>query len=368
MKEFIYSSLFGDLVRQVKARFDAASKLHKELFDKVQFEDFLEWDTPTIGLNFEELMGKYNITIAAPTLGDNSNESVLSSEGLETFANKVFLHAITRTMTVQEYRKVLSILDSKTISDETAKKELVKIMWGQVTDPVNSVRAKIDMIFLRALSNEGKFTFDNTTNPEGGVRGQINFNQPLENIATATTQWTEANKDSVDCLEDIMAMVEKAEGKVAPKYILAAPSKIAYMLKTSKLRRAVVGSDKMYGVLTLNQLNNYLEENELPLFKKMRRHVRVKNGTTVTEIDAWNDKNLVFVPDGKLGLVKNAYADNELKQEAGVAYSNYGRIRVSQWGVGEKENSRQTEFTKAQSLSLPVITEIGGCYTLKTEV
>ena len=368
MKEFIYSSLFGDLVRQVKARFDAASKLHKELFDKVQFEDFLEWDTPTIGLNFEELMGKYNITIAAPTLGDNSNESVLSSEGLETFANKVFLHAITRTMTVQEYRKVLSILDSKTISDETAKKELVKIMWGQVTDPVNSVRAKIDMIFLRALSNEGKFTFDNTTNPEGGVRGQIDFNQPLANIATATTQWTEANKDSVDCLEDIMAMVEKAEGKVAPKYILAAPSKIAYMLKTSKLRRAVVGSDKMYGVLTLNQLNNYLEENELPLFKKMRRHVRVKNGTTVTEIDAWNDKNLVFVPDGKLGLVKNAYADNELKQEAGVAYSNYGRIRVSQWGVGEKENSRQTEFTKAQSLSLPVITEIGGCYTLKTEV
>jgi hypothetical protein len=367
MKEFIYSSLFGELVRQVKARFDAASKLHKELFDKVQFEDFLEWDTPTIGLNFEELMGKYNITVAAPTIGDNSNESVLATEGLETFANKVFLHAITRTMTVQEYRKVLSILDSKTISDETAKKELVKIMWGQVTDPVNSVRAKIDMIFLRSLSNEGKFTFDTTTNPEGGVRGQIDFNQPAANIATATTEWTEANKASVDCLEDIMAMVEKAEGKIAPKYILAAPSKIAYMLKTTKMRQAILGSNNASGILTLAQMNNYLLENELPQFKKMRRHVRVKNGTTVTEIDAWNPKNIVFVPDGKLGLVKNAYADNELKQEAGVAYSNYGRIRVSQWGVGEKEHSRQTEYTKAQSLSLPVITEIGGVYTLKTE-
>jgi hypothetical protein len=164
-----------------------------------------------------------------------------------------------------------------------------------------------------------------------------------------------------------MAMVEKAEGKIAPKYILAAPSKIAYMLKTTKMRQAILGSNNASGILTLAQMNNYLLENELPQFKKMRRHVRVKNGTTVTEIDAWNPKNIVFVPDGKLGLVKNAYADNELKQEAGVAYSNYGRIRVSQWGVGEKEHSRQTEYTKAQSLSLPVITEIGGVYTLKTE-
>lgn len=364
--EFVYSSLFGELVRQVKARFDAASKLHKELFDKVQFEDFLDWDTPTIGLNFEELMGKYNITVAAPTIGDNSNESVLGTEGLDTFANKVFLHAITRTMTVQEYRKVLAIQDSKTISDEAAKAELIKLMWGQVTDPVNAVRAKIDLIFLRALSNEGVFTFDATTNPEGGVRGQIDFNQPAANIATATTQWTEANIDSVDCLEDILEMVEKAEGKVAPAKILAAPSKISYMLRTSKLRRAVVGSDKMYGVLTLSALNEYLKSNDLPVFEKMRRKVRVKNGTTVSEINAWNENNIVFVPAGKLGIVKNAYADNELKQEQGVAYSNYGRIRVSQWGVGERENSRQAEFTKAQSLSLPVITEIGGCYTLKT--
>ena len=367
MKEFVYSSLFGELVRQVKARFDAASKLHKELFDKVQFESFLEWDTPTIGLNFEELMGKYNITVAAPTIGDNSNESVLGTEGLDTFANKVFLHAITRVMTVQEYRKVLAIRDSKTISDEAAKQELIKLMWGQVTDPVNAVRAKIDLIFLRALSNEGKFVFDNTTNPEGGVRGTIDFNQPSENIASATTPWTAANLETVDVLEDIMAMIDKATDKVKPAKILAAPSKISYMLRTTKLRRAIVGTDKMYGVLTLAALNEYLKSNDMPVFEAMRRKVRIKNGTTVSEIAAWNDKNLVFVPSGKLGLVKNAYADNELKQEPGVAYSNYGRIRVSQWGVGERENSRQAEFTKAQSLSLPVITEIGGCYTLKTE-
>jgi hypothetical protein len=68
-----------------------------------------------------------------------------------------------------------------------------------------------------------------------------------------------------------------------------------------------------------------------------------------------------------LGTIKNAYADSELKQENGVSYSNFGRIRVSQWGVGETQGSNGVEFTKAESLALPVITEINGIYSLKTE-
>ena len=365
--EFVYSSLFGELVRRTQVRFDKASKLKKELFDKVIYEQYLEWDTPTVSLNFEELMGQYNITIAAPTIGDNSNEPVLGTEGLATFANKVFLHALTRTLTVQEYRKVLAILDSKSISEEAAKRELIDIMWGTVQDVVNAVRAKIDMIFLGALSNEGKFTFDDDTNPEGGVRCTINFNQPEENIAKSKIQWIEANLDTVDCLEDIQEMVNAAEDKVKIAKILFAPSKIAYMLRTKKLKQAVFGTDHSASPLTLAALNTFLTSNEIPTLEKIRRTIRVKNGKKVTPITPFNAKNGVFIPSGKLGIIKNAYADNELKQEPGVAYSNYGRIRVSQWGVGEKENSRQTEFTKAQSLSIPVITEIGGVFTLKTE-
>jgi hypothetical protein len=66
--------------------------------------------------------------------------------------------------------------------------------------------------------------------------------------------------------------------------------------------------------------------------------------------------------------VKNAFADAELKPEPGVAYSTNNRILVSQWGVGATSNSRGVEFTKAESLSLPVITEMNGIYTLKTKV
>ena len=84
-------------------------------------------------------------------------------------------------------------------------------------------------------------------------------------------------------------------------------------------------------------------------------------------MNPFNAKNIVFIPAGKLGVVKNAFSDNELNPESDVSYSNYGRIRVSKWHVGETKGANKGEFTKAESLSLPVITEMDNIYTLKTD-
>lgn len=94
--------------------------------------------------------------------------------------------------------------------------------------------------------------------------------------------------------------------------------------------------------------------------------MRIHKGNTTYRIKPWNGDNIVFVPSGKLGKVKNSYTDSELKPESDVTYSNYGRIRVSEWYVGQTKGTRHGEFTKAESLALPVITEFNDIYTLKT--
>lgn len=360
------TSLFGALTRNVQVRFDTATELNKKLFDNVIFEDFLEWDTPTIGLDFEELVGQYNITIAAPTIGTDAKEPILGTEGLQTLKETLVNHALTKPMTIKDYRKILSILDSKSLPDKAKNEQLIKQMWGEVTTVVKAVYGKLDMIFLGALSNEGTFTMDETTNPEGGVRGTISYNQPAENIASATTPWIDANIETVDCMDDIQAILDAAQDKVVFKEILVAPSIISYICRSKKMKQMIWGTDKASKIVQLKELNAYMEENEFPVFKTIRRQVRIQNGKDRTPYNPWNAKNLVFIPDGQLGLVKNAWANNELKPETGVAYSNYGRIRVSQWGVGETQGSNGVEFTKAESLSLPVITEMNAIYTLKS--
>lgn len=363
----IYSSIFGELTKNVQIRFDKVSELNKQLFDNIIFERFLDWDVPTIGLDFEELIGQYNLTVVAPTIGEDSKEAILGTEGLETLKESILNHAITKPMTIKDYRKVLQLLDSKSLPDRTKTEQLVKLMFGEVTDVVKSVLGKLDLIFCGALSNEGKFTLDDETNPEGGVRGTIDYNQPAENIATSKTPWTDANIDTVDCFEDIQAIIDAAQDKVVFGKVLLAPALISYMCRSKKMKQMIHGTDKSSKIVQLKDINAYMEENQFPVFEAMRRQVRIQKGTQRIPYNPWNPKNLVFVPDGKLGIVKNAWANNELKPENGVSYSNYGRIRVSQWGVGETQGSNGVEFTKAETFALPVITEMNGIYTLKTQ-
>lgn len=360
------TSLFSELTRNVQVRFDTATELNKRLFDNVVFERFLDWDVPSIGLDFEELIGQYNITIAAPTIGTDAKEAIMGTEGLETLKESLVNHALTKPMTIKDYRKVLSILDSKSLPDKAKTDQLIKLMWGEVNTVVNAVYAKLDMIFLGAMSNEGKFTLDETTNPEGGARGLIDYNQPAGNIASSTTPWIDDNLETVDCFDDIQGVIDAAQDKVVFGKILCAPSVISYICRSKKIKQMVWGSDKSARMVQLADLNAYMSSNSFPVFEPIRRQVRIQNGKDRTPYTPWNEKNMVFIPDGKLGIVKNAWANNELKPEPGVAYSNYGRIRVSQWGVGETQGSNGVEFTKAESLSLPVITEMNGIYTLKT--
>ncbi len=367
MSEFLYSSIFGDLTKNVQIRFDKVSELNKKLFDNIIFERFLDWDVPSIGLDFEELIGQYNITVAAPTIGTDAKEAILGTEGMETLKETILNHAITMPMTIKDYRKVLQILDSKSLPDKVKTQQLITLMFGNVQTVVQSVLGKLDLIFCGALSNEGKFTLDETTNPEGGARGLINYNQPAENIATSKTAWTDDNIETVDCFDDIQSIIDAAQDKVVFSKILCAPALISYMCRSKKIKQMIWGTDKSARMVQLKDINAYMEENAYPTFEPIRRQVRIQNGTARTPYSPWNAKNMVFIPDGKLGIVKNAWANNELKEEPGVAYSNYGRVRVSQWGVGETQGSNGVEFTKAEVLALPVITEMNGIYTLKTQ-
>lgn len=363
----VYSSIFGELTKEVQIRIDAATELRKRLFDQNIYERYLDWDVPTIGLNFEELIGQYNLSVAAATLDSKGKEPILGTEGLETLKQKVLTHQMSYSMPIEEYRKVLQILDSRMLTDDQKTQQLINLMWNNVSTVVKSVQSKLDIIFLGALSNKGVFTFNANNNPEGGVRGIIDHKMPPENIASVTLDWTDTNKDNVDPFEDIQGVVDAAQDKVTFDRILMSPARLSYLLKSRKMKQVIFGTDKSGTPLLMSGLNEFLRSNDLPVIETVRRITRIQDNGKLSEYKPWNDKNIVFVPAGKLGVIKNAYADNELRQEPGVTYSNYGRIRISQWGKGETDNSNGVEFTKAQSLSLPVLTEINGIYSLTVE-
>lgn len=365
---FTGSSLFGELTRTVQARIDAASRLNKQLFDTTVYTDYLAWGNPMTSLDFEELIGKQNISIAAATIGENSESPIIGTEGLETLKERVLHHSLTVPLNAQDFRRVLQLRDSRHITDEAVKNELIDLLWNNTRTAVNGIESRLDLIFLSALSNEGKFIFNATNNPEGGVRGEIDYKQPAGNIGKATTKWTDANIDSVDPMEDIQAILDVADDVTVLDRILISPAKMSYLCRSKKMKQMIFGTDRSSSILTMAAINQYMEQNEYPTFTKIRRKVRVRTtGNNFDYLTPFNGDNLVFVPAGKIGTIQNSYTDSELNPEADVTYSMYGRIRILEYFLGKTKGTRHGEYTEAESLSLPVITEINNIYTLKTD-
>ena len=367
MEQFEYSSLFGELTKSIQAIIDEASKKQAQLFSKQYFEQDLSWDTPTLKLTFEEIIGQYGLSVIAPTIGDNSKEPIMSPKGLETLAGKVFKHSFDNPMTEQRMRKYMELKGASWLNDKTKDTEMTNLMWGDVKTVVNSVLDKIDTIYLGQLSNEGVFTFNNDNNPEGGVKESIDFKQPSDNIHTAATQWTTENIATVDCMEDIMEVIDAASNKVKFEKIKLSPARLRYICKTAKIRSIIWGSNDSARPVQLQDLNDYMQSNDLPVFEVINKQVAVQNGQSLTPLTPWNGKNLVFVPGGKLGVVKVAVPMNQLMPESTISYSNYGNIRIAKWRVGEAQGSNTVEHTKAECTALPVVTEFSGIHTLKSE-
>ena len=271
MAGLFYSSIFGELTKEVQIRIDAATELRKRLFDQNIYERYLDWDVPTIGLNFEELIGQYNLSVAAATLDSKGKEPILGTEGLETLKQKVLTHQMSYSMPIEEYRKVLQILDSRMLTDDQKTQQLINLMWNNVSTVVKSVQSKLDIIFLGALSNKGVFTFNANNNPEGGVRGIIDYKMPPENIASVTLDWTDTNKNNVDPFEDIQGVVDAAQDKVTFDKILMSPARLSYLLKSRKMKQVIFGTDKSGTPLLMSGLNEFLRSNDLPVIETVRR-------------------------------------------------------------------------------------------------
>ena len=363
------STIFGALTGNVQARIDAADAAKKQVF---LYRDILsalfDWGLPTIDTDFKTILGRYGISIAAPTIELGSGEPLVGSRGVETFSNEMFRHAISSEIDADTRRKILKILDSRSlISDSEKKKQLVEIMFGNVKDRVDGVYAKLFMVAMGMLSNKGRFEYTDDNNPEGAVRGVVE--QKFKNSANVTTGWTSANAPNVDVFSDIIGLINGFPDLRFDR-ILLSPSRLAYILNNSNMRKAVFGVDKSHSPLLLSTLNSFMRQNELPEFFPIRSVVRIQSPTApgmAKNITAFNDKNLVFIPAGKIGVIENAFTDDELEPSEGVAYSKVDRVVISQWSTGRKEGGSNTDYIAAETIAQPVFTSADGMATLTVE-
>ena len=360
----IVDSIFGDLAKSasLQALVDNSAV---DLYPTAVWREFLDVGLPQASLTFESVIGRSKVQAAASLVDPDAPAPKRGRPALETLSGKIPTIKEQMEMNQSDYRAIMAIKENSRLKKEGVDAMIVKYLNDDVKIVSKSTDDRLDFMTIQAMSS---FTIDTSViaNPDGAVAGTIDL---LPQASQTRTSWKVWSDILADPFKDIEAVVDYA-GSVGRKFkeihidrATWTTMKNLAAVKSSVSALYNPGSNKNY-VVTLSSVNEYLVENQLPTIKIVNYRYGIQKDGIVTPTNPFKATNIVFVPDGKLGVLHNATAIEEWSPVAGVSYAKYGNALISKF----QDNNPWKEYTGIELNAFPGLEAIDGIYHLKTDV
>lgn len=344
-------SVFGDYASELQVLVDANLDRFKEPF----FPKYFTMGSPQSGLSYATAIGRTRIEAAASIVAHGSEAPLRSRAGLEKFSGEVAAIKVKRKMDESEYRNWMMV-QQMNLPDESKKQQIIQLIWDDVKYVVDSVRSRLDVMVKQAMSS-GNVTIDVASNPEGSVMGDINLlveadnsgnpgsrNGTAEAFGVGLPGWdTSGTADAVQDISAVVTEIAEPNGIVYEKVIMT-PAQWRQVSRQT-LVMARFGTEEP----TLDEMNNYLSDRQLPIIELAHGRHAVETAGRITNITPWNDERVVFVPAGNLGIIHNALAVEEISPVPTVDYAISDRTLVSKWAQTEPFG----ELTRGEIAAFP---------------
>lgn len=357
----IVDSIFGDLAKptNLQGLIDGQLPL---LFARSKWRQYLDWGIPQTDLTFETVIGRKRIEAAASIVDPDSPAPLRSKGKLEKLTGKIPTMKEAFALNQSDYRKLKS-MQGLPISDQAIKDALIKTLDDSVTNAGLSTDYRLDIMFYQGIST---FTIDTgiINNPDGANMGTIDLLAASYQKRGVVKSWDHADNNA-DIFKDIENLVEFASGK-GRKFKEIWIDKAKWL----KLKNNLTVQSKLQSfyrqtqniAVTLNFVNEYMIENGFPPFVIIDEKRNIETDGVETIINPFETNNVVFIPDGKLGIVHNAVAIEEWEPIEGINYAKYDRALIAKW----RENNPWNEYTQVELNAFPALEAIDGIYILQT--
>lgn len=367
---FEYNSIFREAAQRVIFRLEAASKEHINIFGQPWYKKhFTYGPVPHTEKDFKTILGKLHLPIAASTINDRAAEPLRMYQGFEDIKQSMFTHAHAYEMDSDRILELMKLADlAEKNSDITAVEYIANELMSQVQAAVEGVDARLDVIILGALSNQGVFTFTAENDPSSPFIGQsISFGMKASNCATVGTgnTWVTENLKTVDPIAEIEDVLARQRRKI--KTIITDSDTLRYIRRTDAIKNYVNSTLYPNQPVSMGALNNWMKDNQYPTFEVVEREVGIQRNGGVETYVPFKAGQMVFLPEEQIGTIETCLtpAQRGLKSD-GVKYSYYGRTEVRRLTQGEKENTDYREITKASLIAAPSMNTIDNILTLDT--
>lgn len=370
MANFFETNAYLDAIKRVNLRLEAATQRNVNIFGQTWYtKHFRVNNTPHPTNEFKTLLAQKNLPIAASTINAKSGEPLRMKDGRAVIEQSLFTAAHGYRLDIDELRELM-LLQKMPGLEATATAGIIKKLLDVTGKCIDGVNARIDVMTMGALSNEGVFEFTATNDPGSPFIGQkvdFGFDQS-HSLAEgdSSLKWTDANASStaIDPVKLIDDICQRSPVKLTK--ILTDKSVINFLLKSATMKAYLNTLQRPNLPITLAAINDFLASYDLPTFELVQRKVRVQDGDTTHDIEPWAAGKLLFVPSDNFGTIETGMTDNEMGfPSEGVQYGHYGRIETSRFRLGEKEHSSYAEIFKARITAVPAIDDILDMWSVK---
>jgi len=360
------TTVFGSVVDQETLQLMIDTRLDK--FNTPWYSKYFDFALPQVSLTYSSVLGNSVITPAASYVTRDGETPLRSRETLQSINGKIPPIKVMRDLDEEQYRNYKVLQEMKAITDQNKKNQALKLIWDDMKYVAEAVDKRLDFTVAEMVST-GKITITEDNNPDGIVVGEVDLQMPDENKVNADVAWS--NVATSKPITDIVNLVNEASARgISFAKMLIDKGTLLNFMQSKEVKDTVgtffglsaAARTSQTAPLTTDRINEYMTAAELPVFEIADIRIPIEKDGNSTIFKPFEAANVAFIPDGKLGEIKNALAMEEMEPVKNVIYTTKGRTLISKWN----QNEPFKEWTKAELNAFPVVNTIKYIYLLST--
>ena len=288
-------------------------------------------------LEVKYIKGAMGAPVSATIHAFDSESEIASREGFKEVSEKIAL--IKRKIGVNE--ELLLQLNSAREASPVYQ-NVIDTVYNDIDNMVNAVRTRVERMRYEVLST-GKITVD-----ENNTKFVVDYGLQDDQKENVATKWSETDADPLTDIEKwVDLMVTKGS---LPTRVLTSRKVLGVLRRNKVLQNAILGRER---VLTLSELNTFLEAQDLPIIGTEDRVYRVQNANgTYSAHRYFADNKFVLLPDGALGRTVHGPTPEEIRlaNNPAVDMTSVGNIIAM---VYDETIDPVATYTKAVTTALP---------------
>lgn len=372
----IVPSFFGEYASQpaLQAYVDGTALV---LEGQTIWRNYLDLDIPQASLTFEQIIGRDRMEAAASIVDINAEAPVRSRNGLETYLGKIPSMKEAYYLDQLQMRELWALEESQLLNANGAVTALVKKLYDDVAKVSVAGDKRVDIMLLQALSTLS-IDLSTTLNPDGAATGVVDLLPKAYQKQGVNIPWFTVDGNGnytvpvtsatpIDDIENYIDYIAQQFGRGFGSILMSKPM----WLKFKRLKQVNdrlqsyfnIGKANASFTVTLEAINEFFDSNMWPPIQVVNKISNIEKDGIVIPFRAMSDNNLSFIPAGKLGMLKNAFAYEVKKPIFGKQYAQFGATLVSQWA----EDKPIREWTEMEMNAIPAI-DIDAIFLLQTNV